>query len=148
MPWRMPVSTAGVSSPPSSPLPLPRKMPKRLVPRAQWRQVADQLRPKVTKLATLMDEVVADVLAFMNFPKDHRPKIHSTNPLERLNGEIKRRTDVIGIFSNEDAIIRLVGATLLEQDDEWAVQRARYMTLETIAPLSEDPIFRLPAAAA
>src|SRR5712675_2995190 len=79
---------------------------------------------------------------------DHRLKIHSTNPLERLNGEIKRRTEVVGIFPNEDAITRLVGAILLEQNDEWEVQRARYMTLETIAPLSEDPIFKLPAVAA
>ncbi len=104
--------------------------------------------PKVAKLAVLMDEAEADVLAFMSFPKDHRPKIHSTNPLEQLNGEIKRRTDVVGIFPNEDAITRLVGAILLEQNDEWAVQRARYMTLETIAPLNEDQIFKLPAAAA
>ena len=116
--------------------------------RSQWRQVADQLRPKVAKLAMLMDQAEADVLAFMSFPKDHRPKIHSTNPLERLNGEIKRRTNVVGIFPNEDAITRLVGAILLEQNDEWAVQRARYMTLETIAPLSEDPILTLPAVAA
>ena len=94
-----------------------------------------------------MDEAEADVLAFMSFPKDHRPKIHRTNPLERLNGEIKRRTDVVGIFPNEDPITRLVGAILLEQNDEWAVQRARYMTLETMAPLSEDPIFELPAVA-
>jgi len=116
--------------------------------RVQWRQVADQLRPKVPKLATLMDDAEADVLAFMSFPKDHRPKIHSTNPLERLNGEIKRRTEVVGIFPNEGAITRLVGAILLEQNDEWAVQRARYMTLETIAPLSDDPIVKLPAVAA
>src|SRR4249919_1383011 len=116
--------------------------------RVQWRKVADQLRPKVPKLAKLMDEAETDVLAYMSFPKDHRLKIHSTNPLERVNGEIKRRTEVVGIFPNEDAITRLVGAILLEQNDEWAVQRARYMTLETMAPLSEDPIFKLPAVAA
>jgi putative transposase len=116
--------------------------------RTQWRSVADQLRPKVPKLAKLMDEAEADVLAYMSFPKEHRAKLHSTNPIERLNGEIKRRTEVVGIFPNEGAILRLVGALLLEQNDEWAVQRGRYMTLETIAPLSDDPIVRLPAVAA
>lgn len=115
--------------------------------RAQWRQVADQFRPKVPKLATLMDAAETDVLAYMTFPKEHRAKLHSTNPIERLNGEIKRRTEVVGIFPNEAAITRLVGAILLEQNDEWAVQRSRYMTLETIAPLSDDPIVRLPAVA-
>ena len=115
--------------------------------RTQWRQVADQLRPKLPKLAAFMDEAETDVLAYMTFPAAHRAKLHSTNPLERLNGEIKRRTDVVGIFPNEAAIIRLVGAILLEQNDEWAVQRARYMTLETIAPLSDDPTVSLPAIA-
>jgi putative transposase len=113
--------------------------------RTQWRAVADQIRPKVPKLATIMDEAEADVLAYMTFPREHRAKLHSTNPIERLNGEIKRRTDVVGIFPNDDAIIRLVGALLLEQNDEWAVKRERYMSLETMAPLSDDPNIMLSA---
>ena len=123
--------------------------------RTQWQQVAGQLRLKMmAKLAALMDEVEPDVLAYMGFPAAHRPKLHSTNPIERLNGEIKRRTNVVGIFPNAwaaertEAIRRLVGAILLEQIDEWAVQRARYMTLETIAPVSDNPIVKLPAVAA
>ena len=95
-----------------------------------------------------MDEMEADVLAYMGFAKEHRAKLHSTNPIERLNGEIKRRTNVVGIFPNEAAIQRLVGAILLEQNDEWAVQRGRYMTLETMSGLSDDPIIKLPAVAA
>jgi transposase-like protein len=114
----------------------------------QWRSVADQLRPKLPKLATLMDGAEPDVLAYMSFPPQHRTKLHSTNPLERLNGEIKRRTDVVGIFPNEAAITRLVGAILLEQNDEWAVQRTRYMTLETLATMSDDPLVSMPAVAA
>lgn len=112
--------------------------------RKQWRAVADQLRPRVPKLAALMNNAEADVLAFMSFPREHRAKLHSTNPIERLNAEIKRRTDVVGIFPNEAAVTRLVGAILLEQNDEWAVQR-RYMTLETLAPVSDALPISLPA---
>ena len=115
--------------------------------KAQWRRVADQLRPKLPKLAFFLDEAEEDVLAYMTFPAAHRAKLHSTNPIERVNGEIKRRTEVVGIFPNEDAIVRLVGAILLEQNDEWAVQRARYMTLETIAPLSHHHPVSFPALA-
>jgi len=115
--------------------------------KTQWRKVADQLRSKLPKLSTFMDEAENDVLAYMGFPTDHWPKIHSTNGLERLNGEIKRRTEVVGIFPNDDTIVRLVGAILLEQNDEWAVQRARYMTLETMATLSDDAVVGLPAVA-
>ena len=94
-----------------------------------------------------MDEAEVDVLTHMDFPAAHRTKLHSTNSLERLNGEVNRRTDVIGIFSNEKAIYGLIGAILLEQNDEWAVQRARYMTLETIATFSDDATVSLPVMA-
>jgi putative transposase len=106
--------------------------------RKEWRAVADRLRARFPKLGELMDEAEDDVLAHMGFPKEHWQQIYSTNPLERLNGEIKRRTDVVAIFPNEAAIVRLVGAMLLEQNDEWAVQR-RYMSLETLEGLSDDP---------
>lgn len=110
----------------------------------QWRAVADQLRAKFPKLAALMDDAEPDVLAFMTFPKAHRVQIHSTNPLERLNAEIKRRTDVVGIFPNEDAITRLVGALLLEQNDEWQLQR-RYLQLEGLQALTDNQPARLSA---
>ena len=101
---------------------------------AQWRQIVDSLVRRFPKLAAMMGDAEQDVLAFMAFPKDHWRQIHSTNPLERVNKEIKRRTTVVGIFPNEAAIIRLVGAIITEQNDEWAVSR-RYMTLETLARL-------------
>jgi putative transposase len=111
---------------------------------AQWRVVADQLRSKFPKLAAMLDRSEADVLAFMSFPKAHHKQIHSTNPLERLNAEIKRRTDVVGIFPNEAAITRLVGALLLEQSDEWSLQR-RYMQLEGLHALADNQTARLSA---
>ena len=91
-----------------------------------------------------MDEAEPDVLAYMTFPAQRRTKLHSTNPIERLNGEFKRRTEVVCIFPNEAAITRLVRALLLEQNDEWAVQRARYMTLESIADNGDDAAVSLP----
>ena len=111
---------------------------------AQWRNVSQQLHGRFPKLAALMDEAECDVLAFMSFPKAHRTQIYSTNPLERLNAEIKRRTDVVGIFPNEPAITRLVGALLLEQNDEWQLQR-RYMQLEGLQTLTDNQPARLSA---
>jgi transposase-like protein len=116
--------------------------------RSQWRKVDDQLRPKTPKLAVLMDESEADALAYMAFPAAHRTKLHLTTPIERLNGEIKQRTEVVGIFPNEDAIPGLVGAILLDSNDERAAPRSRPLTLETMAPLSDDPLVSLPVAAA
>jgi len=116
--------------------------------KVQWRLVADQLRPKYDKLASLLDQAEADVLAFMSFPKELRQKLHSTNPLERLNKEIKRRTNVVGIFPNERAAERLIGAILLEQNDEWTVAK-RYMPLEALAKIVQPQtidIVALPAA--
>jgi len=99
-----------------------------------WRHVADQLRGRWPKLGALMDEAEHDVLAYMTFPAQHRTKLHSTNPLERLNKEVKRRADVVGIFPNEDSIVRLIGAVLLEANDEWQLQH-RYMQIEGMAEL-------------
>ena len=103
-------------------------------------------RLRRTEQTGLMDAPEEDMLAFMAFPREHRAKIHSTNPLERVNSEIKRRTDVVGIFPNEAALTRLVGAILLEQNDEWAVQR-RHLSLETLAPISDAPNVSLSAVA-
>jgi len=111
--------------------------PNRDAAKAQWQKLIDAFVDPADKLAKLMREAEHDVLAFMSFPRDHWSQLHSTNSLERLNKEVKRRTNVVGIFPNDDAIVRLVGALLLEQNDEWAVTR-RYMSLETVAKVCED----------
>src|SRR3712207_3436635 len=116
-----------------------------------FRHVADQFRPRWPKLAALMDESEHDVLAYMLFPSRHRSKLHSTNPLERLNREVQRRADVVGIFPNEPAVIRLIGAVLLEQNDEWQLQH-RYMQVGAMAemltpPTDETPTLLPPKAA-
>src|SRR4051795_7588837 len=112
--------------------------PDRAQASAMLRHVADQLRPKWPKLAAFIDDSETDVLSHLDFPEQHRSKLHSTNPLERLNKEVKRRADVVGIFPNEAAIIRLIGAVLLEQNDEWQLQH-RYMQAEVMAELVTAP---------
>jgi putative transposase len=102
---------------------------------AAWRAVADAARETHPKLAEAMDEAENDVLAYMDFPAAHRAKLHSTNGLERLNKEVKRRADVVGIFPNEASIVRLVGAVLMEANDEWQLQH-RYLSIEALAEIS------------
>src|ERR671932_1422937 len=116
--------------------------------REQWRKVAESFRPRFPRLAELLDNAEADVLAYLAFPPEHWRQIWSNNPLERLNKEIKRRTDVVGIFPNAAAVVRLVGAVLAEQHDEWQVSRG-YLNAESLAKLTrpaDEPLPELAAA--
>src|SRR4051794_30177774 len=114
---------------------------------AQRDKVADALRAEHDRLGAPMDASREDVLAYMGYPEEHWARIASTNPLERVNEEIKRRADVVGIFPNDEAVIRLVGALTLEQPDEWAVGR-RYFSPESLARLADTHPAQLPAVAA
>ena len=102
---------------------------------ATWDEVRDQLSRSFPKVGPLMDDAKAEVLAFTAFPRAHWSKIWSNNPLERVNKEIKRRARVVGIFPNDAAVIRLVGAVLADMHDEWQSGDRRYLSEASMAKL-------------
>lgn len=103
---------------------------------SQLRKVAAGLHKRFPKTTALLEDAAEDILAYRHLPSEHHRQLHSTNPLERLNKEIKRRSNVVGIFPNPAALVRLVGAVLLEQDDEWTVAERRYFSAESMARLT------------
>jgi len=105
--------------------------------RAHWQRVTEMLRKQFPTAVPVMEAARDDVLAFLHFPQEHWRKVWSTNPLERLNKEIKRRTNVVGIFPNDASIVRLVGAQLLEQQEEWQLERRRFFSEATMAKIPE-----------
>jgi len=105
--------------------------------RAHWQRVTAMLRKQFPAAVPVMEAARDDVLAFLHFPQEHWRKIWSTNPLERLNKEIKRRTNVVGIFPNDAAIVRLVGSQLLEQQEEWQLERRRFFSEATMAKIPQ-----------
>jgi putative transposase len=111
--------------------------PDRTTAQAQLRKVVEGLRGRFGQAAELLEQAAEDVLAYLHFPAAHRRQLHSTNPLERLNKEIKRRSAVVGIFPHRDSLLRLVGALLAEQDDEWAVADRRYFSAESMQQLTQ-----------
>jgi transposase-like protein len=95
------------------------------------------LQPRYPQAAELLEEAAEDVLAHMHFPREHRRRLHSTNPIERLHKEVKRRTRVVGIFPTPDSLMRMVGTLLAEQDDEWQVADRRYFSIGSMAKVNE-----------